>query len=81
MDAFYWLILGLIAGGIAKMLTPGRHPSGCIVTVLLGISGALLAGYVGRLAGLYGPGEQGGLIAAILGAVALLVIYGLFDRR
>ncbi|MEJ7926044.1 GlsB/YeaQ/YmgE family stress response membrane protein [Sphingobium sp. AN641] len=76
-----WIAIGLIAGAIAKLIMPGHDPGGCIVTLLLGIAGAMLAGFVGRLAGLYRAGESAGLIAAILGAVAILAAYRLFARR
>jgi uncharacterized membrane protein YeaQ/YmgE (transglycosylase-associated protein family) len=76
-----WIIIGLLAGWIARLLTPGRDPSGCLVTLLLGIAGALLAGFLGQRIGWYGPGEGAGFLAAIVGAVLLLLIYRLFARR
>ncbi len=77
-----WLVIGLLAGGIAKLLMPGRDPGGCIITVLLGMAGALLAGFVGRALGWYGPEDQGaGFLAAIVGAFVLLFIYRLVARR
>ena len=77
-----WLVIGLLAGGIAKLLMPGRDPGGCIITILLGIAGALLAGFVGRALGWYGPEDQGaGFLAAIVGAFVLLFIYRLVARR
>jgi uncharacterized membrane protein YeaQ/YmgE (transglycosylase-associated protein family) len=77
-----WLVIGLLAGGIAKLLMPGRDPGGCIITVLLGVAGALLAGFVGRALGWYGPEDQGaGFLAAIVGAFVLLFIYRLVARR
>lgn len=81
MDLLGWIIVGLLAGAIAKLVMPGRDPGGCIVTILLGIAGALLAGFVGRLAGLYAPGEHAGFIAAILGAIAVLALYRWFAAR
>ncbi|WP_445326661.1 GlsB/YeaQ/YmgE family stress response membrane protein [Sphingobium sp. AN641] len=81
MEMLQWIAIGLIAGAIAKLIMPGHDPGGCIVTLLLGIAGAMLAGFVGRLAGLYRAGESAGLIAAILGAVAILAAYRLFARR
>jgi uncharacterized membrane protein YeaQ/YmgE (transglycosylase-associated protein family) len=80
-----WLIFGLIAGAIAKLLTPGRDPGGCIVTMLIGIAGAILGGFIARMLGFGGaenePLFQGrffaGLAFAVLGAVILLVIYHL----
>jgi uncharacterized membrane protein YeaQ/YmgE (transglycosylase-associated protein family) len=77
-----WIVIGLLAGGIAKLLMPGRDPGGCIITILLGIAGALLAGFLGRAVNWYGPGDQGaGFIAAIVGAFVLLFIYRLVAGR
>jgi uncharacterized membrane protein YeaQ/YmgE (transglycosylase-associated protein family) len=81
MEILGWIVIGLLAGSIAKLIMPGRDPGGCIVTILLGIAGALLAGYIGRLAGFYHPGEHAGFIAAILGSVLILLGYRLFLRR
>jgi uncharacterized membrane protein YeaQ/YmgE (transglycosylase-associated protein family) len=77
-----WIVIGLLAGGIAKLLMPGRDPGGCIVTILLGIAGALLAGFLGRAVGWYGPGDQGaGFVAAVVGAFVILLVYRLILRR
>lgn len=76
-----WIFLGLVAGAIAKFIMPGRDPGGCIVTILLGIAGALLAGYLGRVAGFYQEGGRAGFIAAILGAALILFVYRLLMRR
>ncbi|MDO7835906.1 GlsB/YeaQ/YmgE family stress response membrane protein [Sphingobium sp. HBC34] len=81
MDLLGWIIVGLLAGAIAKWIMPGRDPGGCVVTILLGIAGALLAGFVGRLAGLYAPGERAGFIAAVIGAIAVLALYRWFSSR
>lgn len=81
MDLLGWIIIGLLAGAIAKLIMPGRDPGGCIVTMLLGIAGALLAGFVGRLAGFYAPGQSAGFIAAILGSIAVLALYRWFAAR
>jgi uncharacterized membrane protein YeaQ/YmgE (transglycosylase-associated protein family) len=75
-----WIIFGLIAGVIAKLLMPGKDPGGFIVTILLGIAGGLLGGFVGRAIGLYGEGDSVGIIMAILGAVVLLAIYRLMMK-
>jgi uncharacterized membrane protein YeaQ/YmgE (transglycosylase-associated protein family) len=76
MLSFFSLILfGLVVGVIAKLLMPGRDPGGFIITILLGIAGAVLGGYVGRLMGFYGPNEGAGFFMALLGAVILLAIY------
>ena len=76
-----WIVIGGLAGAIAKLLMPGRDPGGCIVTILLGIAGALLAGFLGRAVNLYGPNEGAGFIAAIVGAFVILLIYRLIRGR
>jgi uncharacterized membrane protein YeaQ/YmgE (transglycosylase-associated protein family) len=82
MFAILWtLIIGLIVGGIAKLLTPGRDPGGCIITILLGIAGAFIAGYLGRLVGWYQPGDPAGFIASVIGAMILLLLYRLIAGK
>jgi uncharacterized membrane protein YeaQ/YmgE (transglycosylase-associated protein family) len=76
-----WMLFGLIVGVLAKLLMPGRDPGGFIVTVLLGIAGALVAGFLGRALGLYGPNDGAGYIMSILGAVLLLFAYRKFAVR
>jgi uncharacterized membrane protein YeaQ/YmgE (transglycosylase-associated protein family) len=76
-----WIVFGLVVGIIAKLLMPGRDPGGIVVTMLLGIVGAVLGGYLGRAMGLYGPNEAAGFLMSLLGAVVLLVVYRLFARR
>jgi uncharacterized membrane protein YeaQ/YmgE (transglycosylase-associated protein family) len=76
-----WIVIGFLAGGIAKLLMPGRDPGGCIVTILLGIAGALLAGFLGRAVGWYGPDDGAGFLAAIVGAFIILAIYRLIAGR
>jgi uncharacterized membrane protein YeaQ/YmgE (transglycosylase-associated protein family) len=75
-----WIVIGGLAGAIAKLLMPGRDPGGCIITVLLGIAGALLAGWLGQMIGWYHVGEGAGFIAAIVGAFIILLIYRLVAR-
>jgi uncharacterized membrane protein YeaQ/YmgE (transglycosylase-associated protein family) len=70
-----WIIFGLIVGAIAKLLMPGRDPGGIIVTMALGIAGAVLGGYVGRALGWYGPNDGAGFLMSLVGAVLLLWIY------
>ena len=70
-----WIVFGLIVGVIAKLLMPGRDPGGIIITILLGIVGAVLGGFVGRAMGLYGPNDSAGIFMSILGAVLVLFIY------
>lgn len=76
-----WIVIGGLAGAIAKLLMPGRDPGGCIVTILLGIAGAVVAGYLGQLLNIYRPGDDVGFIAAIIGAFVILLIYRLIARR
>lgn len=75
------VILGGLAGGLAKLLMPGRDPGGCIVTILLGIAGAFLGTWAGHLLHLYRPGERAGFIGAVVGAFLLLLIYRLIAGR
>ncbi len=70
-----WIVFGLIVGALAKLVMPGNDPGGIIVTILLGIAGALIGGFVGRALGWYTPGEPAGFIMATLGAVLLLFVY------
>lgn len=75
MGILSWIVFGLVVGIIAKLLMPGRDPGGFIVTILLGIAGALLGGFAGRAMGFYGPNESAGWLMSIVGAIVLLVIY------
>ena len=68
MGILSWILFGLVVGFIAKLLTPGRDPGGFIVTILLGIAGALIGGFLGRSMGLYGPSPSAGWLMSILGA-------------
>ena len=82
MGIISWIVLGLIAGAIAKLLMPGKDPGGFIITALLGIAGAYVAYYLGRGAGWYHEDEPAGFIASVLGAIILLILYRvLFARR
>jgi uncharacterized membrane protein YeaQ/YmgE (transglycosylase-associated protein family) len=76
-----WIIIGGIAGVIAKAIMPGRDPGGCIVTILLGIAGALLAGFLGNMLGFYNESRGAGWIAAIVGALIILFIYRMIAGR
>ena len=82
MDIIVTIIIGFLAGLVAKFLMPGRDPGGFIVTILLGIAGALVATFLGRALGWYDAGEGAGFIGAVIGAIILLLIYRLtFGRR
>ena len=75
------IIVGLVVGLIARALKPGDDSMGLIMTIVLGIAGSLLAGYIGRALGWYRPGQAAGWIASIIGAIVLLLIYHLIRRR
>lgn len=75
------IIIGLLAGVIAKLIMPGRDPGGFIITILLGMAGALVATYLGQAVGWYGPDEGAGFIGAVVGAIILLVIYRMVVGR
>ncbi len=82
MHVLLTVIIGLFVGAIAKMLLPGRDPGGFVLTILLGIAGAALAGFVGRSLGLYHPGATGaGVLASIIGAVVILALYRVLSPR
>ena len=76
-----WIIIGGIAGAIAKLLMPGKDPGGCIITILLGVAGALLAGFIGQALNIDSALAGAGFIGAILGAFLILLIYRLVLRR
>jgi len=81
MGIIGWIVFGLIVGAIAKLLMPGRDPGGWIVTILLGIAGAIVGGFLGRAAGSYGPNDAAGFLMSLLGAIILLGLYRLTIRR
>ena len=70
-----WILFGLIVGAIAKLVMPGRDPGGLAITIVLGIVGALVGGFIGRLLGLYQRNESAGFIMATIGAIVILFIY------
>lgn len=81
LDLLWTIIIGFIAGLIARAVHPGDDKAGFIVTTLLGIIGALVATYAGRFMGLYQEHESGGFIAAVIGAVIVLIIYNFIRKR
>lgn len=81
MAVIGWIVFGLIVGALAKLVMPGRDPGGIIVTMLLGIAGALLGGFIGRAMGFYGPDDAAGFLMSFLGAIVLLVLYRMMVRR
>jgi uncharacterized membrane protein YeaQ/YmgE (transglycosylase-associated protein family) len=78
MSILGWILFGLIVGALAKLVMPGRDPGGIVVTSALGIVGAILGGFAGRLLGMYQYGESAGYIMATLGAIVLLFAYRQF---
>ncbi len=76
-----WMLFGLIVGALAKLVMPGRDPGGIIVTMLIGIVGALVGGWIGRAVGWYGPNDSAGYFVSILGAILLLWIYRMVVAR
>ena len=79
---FLWMcLIGLVAGAIAKLIMPGKDPGGIFITMLLGIAGSLVAGFLGRALGWYGPDQSAGLIMSVVGAILLLAVYHMLKRR
>ena len=82
MGIIWTIIIGFIAGVVAKLVTPGSNePSGFILTTILGIAGAFVASWLGQALGWYGPGEGAGLIGAVVGAIIVLLIWGVVMRQ
>ena len=75
------IILGGLAGGLAKLLMPGRDPGGCIITILLGIAGAFLGTWLGQLLHWFRPGERAGFVGAVVGSFLILLVYRLLIGR
>jgi uncharacterized membrane protein YeaQ/YmgE (transglycosylase-associated protein family) len=72
---FGWILVGLLAGGVARLIMPGKQRGGCLITILLGMGGALLMGFLGNALSWYKQGQAGGFIAATLGAILIIFIY------
>jgi uncharacterized membrane protein YeaQ/YmgE (transglycosylase-associated protein family) len=75
-----WIVIGIVAGVLGKLLMPGKDPGGFIVTILIGIAGSLLAGFLGQAIGFYRQGQAGGWVGATIGAIILLFLYRLVTR-
>ncbi|MGH7825851.1 MAG: GlsB/YeaQ/YmgE family stress response membrane protein [Candidatus Binatia bacterium] len=75
MSILGWIFFGLVVGIIGKLLMPGRDPGGFVITILLGIAGALIGGFLGRMLGLYREGDPVGFIMAVIGSIVLLLLY------
>lgn len=76
-----WIVFGLIVGVIAKLVMPGKDPGGIVVTMLLGIVGAVVGGFLGRALGLYGPDGAAGFIMSTIGAIVVLALYRMVTKR
>jgi uncharacterized membrane protein YeaQ/YmgE (transglycosylase-associated protein family) len=81
MHIIYTLLIGLVIGALAKLVMPGKDPGGVIITIVIGVVGSLIADFLGRAAGWYGPNESAGFIASIIGAVVLLAGYRMIAGR
>ena len=81
MTILGWIVFGLIVGAVAKLLMPGRDGGGIIVTMLLGIVGAMVGGFIGRALNMYGPNDAAGFFMATLGAVIVLFLYRMVAGR
>ena len=81
LSIIWTIVIGFVVGVIAKLLTPGRDPAGFFITAAIGIGGSLLMTFVGKTMGWYQPGQSAGFLAAIVGAIVLLVAYHLISRR
>jgi uncharacterized membrane protein YeaQ/YmgE (transglycosylase-associated protein family) len=81
MGILGWILFGLVVGIIAKFIMPGRDPGGIVMTIVLGIVGALFGGFIGQALHLYGPGEPAGFVGATLGAILVLWIYRIASRK
>ncbi|QOY91196.1 GlsB/YeaQ/YmgE family stress response membrane protein [Paludibaculum fermentans] len=81
MLSFIWMcLIGLVAGALAKLIMPGRDPGGIFITMLLGIAGSIVAGFLGRTLGWYREGDSAGLIMSVVGAILLLWVYRMFRK-
>lgn len=81
MNIIVTLLIGLVVGAVAKLLMPGRDPGGFIVTMLLGIAGAAVGSWLGRVVGLYSAGASAGFIMSVAGAMLLLFVYRMIVGR
>lgn len=81
LQLLWMALIGLVVGALAKLIMPGKDPGGILITMLLGIAGALLAGWIGRAVGWYQPGQSAGFIMSLVGAIILLAIYRMVKRR
>src|SRR5262249_1540923 len=80
MHILWMLVIGLLAGALAKLVMPGKDPGGIVVTMLIGVAGSFIAGWLGRMVGHYQGGNRPGIFASAIGAIALLALYRLYLR-
>lgn len=80
MHILWTILIGLIAGALARLIVPGTEPGGFVVSIILGIVGALVATFLGKAVGWYQPGQSAGFIGATVGAILVLVVYHLIRR-
>ena len=80
MSILWTIVIGFLAGALAKFIMPGKDPGGWIITILLGIVGSFLFTYVGQFLGIYHAGETAGFIGAVIGAIILLALYRMFKK-
>lgn len=80
MGLIWTILIGLVVGALAKFVMPGRDPGGIIITILLGIGGALVATFLGQWLKLYQPGQAAGFIGAVVGAMLILFVYRLLRK-
>ncbi|MDF2457625.1 MAG: Transglycosylase associated protein [Nitrospira sp.] len=81
MTVLGWIVFGLIVGIVGKLVMPGKDPGGFLATVAIGILGAIIGGFLGRLLGMYGEGDPVGFIMAVIGAMLFLWLYRMITRR
>ena len=81
MGFIVWILFGLVVGVVAKFLMPGRDPGGMVLTIILGVVGAVVGGFMGRALGWYGPNDPVGFFMAVLGAIVLLALYRIVGGR
>jgi uncharacterized membrane protein YeaQ/YmgE (transglycosylase-associated protein family) len=80
MNILWTILIGLVAGALAKFIMPGKDPGGIIITILIGIAGSFIFTYLGRFLGFYQEGETAGFIGAVIGAIILLAVYRMFKK-
>lgn len=81
MEFFWMLVIGLVVGAVAKFILPGKDQGGCLVTILLGVAGAFVAGFLGRSLGWYQADDPAGFLASVVGAILLLFVFRLVSRK